>query len=74
MTDFNPPAASATLPQNSPLPAVVPASGAALAGVAALAALASLTLLFLLPRVGGRISSWRRSIAGLRLLAPTRER
>ena len=83
MTDFSQPtspmpekadATSASLPQDSPVPAAVPVGGAAFAGVAALAALASLALIFLLPRVGGRVTAWRRSIAGLRLLAPARER
>ena len=31
---------------------------------------AILALIFLLPRVGGRVTAWRRSSAGLRLPAP----
>ena len=80
MTDFKQPtsplpekaeAASVSSSQDSQVPAAVPAGGAVLAGVAALA---SLALIFLLPRVGGRFTAWRRSNAGLRLMAPTRDR
>lgn len=52
-------------------PAAVPLAGAVLAGAAVLA---SIALMLLLPRFGGRLASWRNSIAGLRLLAPPRDR
>jgi len=80
MTDFNLPtsplpekaeATSVTSPPDSQVPAAVPAGGAVLAGVAALA---SLALILLLPRAAGRFTAWRCSIAGLRLMAPTRDR
>ena len=80
MTDSSP--STSTAPENteavagysppaSPLPNPAPGRGALLAGVAALA---SVALIFLLPRVGGRFTGWRRSVAGLGLLASPRDR